>query len=103
MISSNEISITPKISLLEIKDKTEREIRIFFHSWKWRNLTLNLKLFLKRDNLRGDLGEDGFELSSDLGFLVVVVIFGAVLQWKAGLPFVEGDSTVFVRQRRLGF
>jgi hypothetical protein len=63
-----------------------------------------LKLFLKRDNLRGDLGEDGFELSSDLGFLVVVVvIFGAVLQWKAGLSFVEGESTVFVRQRRLGF
>ena len=36
-------------------------------------LTRSLKLFLKMENFRGDLGEDGFELSSDLGVLTVSV------------------------------
>lgn len=41
------------------------------------NLTLNLKLFLKRDNFKGERGEVGFELD-----LVTLAVF---LLWILGL------------------
>ena len=39
---------------------------------KMKVLTLNLKLFLKRDNLRGERGEVWFKASSVLGLLEVL-------------------------------
>lgn len=46
-------------------------------------LTLNLKLFLKSDNFRGDRGEVGLEPSNVLGLFDV---FGVVvLHWSLGL------------------
>lgn len=37
-----------------------------------KNLTLNLKLFLKRDNLRGERGEVGFDAETVLGDLAAL-------------------------------
>lgn len=63
-------------------------------------LTLNLKLFLKRESLRGDRGEDGFEPSTGLGLLDAL---GVVLHWFLGRSFVASASPeLAVRQRRLG-
>lgn len=38
-------------------------------------LTLNLKLFLKRDNFKGERGEVGFEVETSFGDLVALGVF----------------------------
>ena len=55
------------------------------------------------DNFRGDLGEDGFEPSSDLGVLAVSVGV-VVLAWSLELSSMEGvwAAATVVRQRKLG-
>ena len=65
-------------------------------------LTLNLKLFLKRDNLRGERGEVWFKASSVLGLLEVLGVL--VLHWSLGLSstICAWAASDVVRQRRLG-
>ena len=60
--------------------------------------TLNLKLFLKRDNFKGERGEVGFEVELVLGDLVALGVF---LFWNLGLSFAFAASET-VRQRKPG-